>query len=318
VKEVDRWVAEQGNWAGYICSPPVGKDFEMTPEEGYFIKSQADSEWRPASTTTDLSKGAEEQGSRGAKEKGKKGIGKQGNTATRDPLFPYSLIPLSTFSTAGDMRIRGVRITNVTDRSFTVLWETGRPAPGRVRFGSSPSLDGVASDDRGADTTAHTHHVTVAGLSPGTTYYFAVMSGGTADDNDGQLYRVTTGLTLEIPAVQTVYGQVLQVDGMTPATGVLVQLVLEDGDGEGIPGPSAPLSAVTDGQGYWSINLGAARTLAGDAYFNTSDGDRLVVRAWHPALGRTARKVPLRNLPAALPLELRVAWRAYLPVVVGP
>ncbi len=299
VKEIDRWMPELGNWSGHICGTPIG-DFEMTPEEGYFVKSQADSTWRPSGS-------AVEQRSRGARERG--------NTATRDPLFPYSLIPLSTFSIIGEVEIRNVQVTNVTDRSFTVLWETDQPAPGQVRFGSSPALDGTASDDRGADTTAHIHHVTVAGLSPGTTYYFAAVSGGTTDDNGGQFYEVTTGPTLGIPAVETAYGRVLLTDGTTPATGVLMKLVLEDGDGEGSSGQSAPLSAVTDGQGYWSINLGATRTLAGDAYFDASGDDWLVVRAWHPALGWTARKMPLRDLPAALPLELTIARRTYLPLM---
>ena len=46
--EIDRWDAEAGDWAGHICGLPFG-DFEMTPEEGYFIKSRADSLWRPVS-----------------------------------------------------------------------------------------------------------------------------------------------------------------------------------------------------------------------------------------------------------------------------
>jgi hypothetical protein len=75
------------------------------------------------------------------------------------------------------------------------------------------------------------------------------------------------------------------------------------------------LSAVTDGQGYWTVNLGAARTVAGDAYFTADGADRLVVRAWHPALGRAVEGVTLDELPAVLPLELRVAWQTHLPFV---
>ena len=46
VSEIARWNAEVGDWAGHICGQPFG-DFEMTPREGYFIKSQADSVWVP-------------------------------------------------------------------------------------------------------------------------------------------------------------------------------------------------------------------------------------------------------------------------------
>jgi len=48
VTEIDRWAAEVGNWAGHICGLPFG-DFGVTPEEGYFIKSRADSVWNPGS-----------------------------------------------------------------------------------------------------------------------------------------------------------------------------------------------------------------------------------------------------------------------------
>ena len=46
VSEIDRWDADVGDWAGHICGQPFG-DFEMTPDEGYFIASQVDSVWRP-------------------------------------------------------------------------------------------------------------------------------------------------------------------------------------------------------------------------------------------------------------------------------
>ncbi len=286
--EINRWDANVGNWAGHICGLPFG-DFEMTPDEGYFIKSQADSTWRPTSDERPTTKDE----------------GQNTQYAVRNTQY-Y----------ASDVRIRNVQVTNVTDRSFTVLWETDQPAPGQVRFGSSPSLGGVAYDDRGAVAVARTHHVTVGGLSPGSTYYFEVESGATVEDNGGQRYQVATGPTLGIPGVETAYGRVLELDGETPAAGVLVLLLLRDGDRAGSPGESAPLSAVTDGQGYWTVNLGAARTVAGDAYFTADGADRVVVRAWHPVLGHAARIVSLGELPAALPLELRVAWRAYLPFVV--
>ncbi len=54
VSEIDRWDAGVGNWAGHICGLPFG-DFEMVPDEGYFVKSQADSVWHPASITANHS-----------------------------------------------------------------------------------------------------------------------------------------------------------------------------------------------------------------------------------------------------------------------
>lgn len=48
VSEIARWVADVGDWAGHICGQLFG-DFEMTPDGGYFIRSQMDSVWRPGS-----------------------------------------------------------------------------------------------------------------------------------------------------------------------------------------------------------------------------------------------------------------------------
>lgn len=106
--------------------------------------------------------------------------------------------------------------------------------------------------------------------------------------------------------MQTVYGRALRPDGETPAGGVLVQLVLRDSDGEGSPGQSAPLSAVTDARGYWSVNLGAARTPAGDAYFAATGADRLKVTAWHPTARHVIEEVPLQD--SVDPVLFEIDW----------
>lgn len=44
--EIARWNTDVGNWTSYICGESAG-GFEMTPAEGYFIRSRVDSEWQP-------------------------------------------------------------------------------------------------------------------------------------------------------------------------------------------------------------------------------------------------------------------------------
>ncbi len=49
VGEIARWAADVGNWTTHICGLPFG-DFALRPEEGYFIRSQANSMWNPSSS----------------------------------------------------------------------------------------------------------------------------------------------------------------------------------------------------------------------------------------------------------------------------
>ncbi len=180
--------------------------------------------------------------------------------------------------TAPPQEIRHVRVTNVRDNSFSVSWLTTFTTTGEVHYGTDPaSLTSVQLDDRGPGTTDDTHHVTVSGLLPSTTYYFDVVSGPISDTNDGAHYSVTTGPTLGLPpSPDPSYGQVLRQDGTTPANGALVYITLKSaGDAQ-----SAPMSTWVD-SGYWWANLANARTLDLSAYFayDPQGGDAVVVVA---------------------------------------
>ncbi|MCD6291573.1 MAG: hypothetical protein J7M34_13825, partial [Anaerolineae bacterium] len=157
-------------------------------------------------------------------------------------------------------RIRGVQVSNVSDNAATISWITDIPANGVVHYGPTSALGMIGHDDRGPSTSSRTHHVTLRGLAPSTTYFFYVASADAVDDNGGFYYRLTTGPTLSPPSPDTVYGQVFRPDGVTPAEGALVYITLWDGDGQGSSGQAAPLSALVDASGYWNVNLGNART----------------------------------------------------------
>jgi subtilisin family serine protease len=300
--EIDHWDAETGNWVGHICGLSFG-DFEMKPDQGYFIKARARHVWRPvgdSSATADPGRGVGGQGGMGAEER-------RNGEKFLTPAARHSN-PVAWEAAEGGGEIRGVRVTNVTDRSFTVSWMTDQPARGFVRYGSTPALENAAGDDRGADIpstssgprASHSHHVTLTGLSPATTYYFTVVSGNTVQKPDGKLNQVTTGATLGVPPVWTVYGRVMKPDGETPAAGTLVYVTVQNGE-QGAA-ESAPLSAITDDQGYWSLNLGAARTRAGDSYFTfAEDKDiEVIVDVRHPSAGSQTQAVPVHDLTAGL------------------
>ncbi|MCP4168141.1 MAG: hypothetical protein GY759_19915, partial [Chloroflexi bacterium] len=173
-------------------------------------------------------------------------------------------------------QIRDISIVNVNDIQATITWQTDRPTNGEVHYGPTRALGSVAYDDRGVQTTATTHFVSLLGLSPETDYFFYVVSADAVDDNEGALYQFRTGPTLGIGQNDTVYGQVFGPDGVTPAEGALVRILLLDEDGQPSLGQASPLEAIVQSSGYWSVNLGSARTDDLQAYFAYSpSGDQL-------------------------------------------
>jgi hypothetical protein len=175
--------------------------------------------------------------------------------------------------------ISNVRVTNLSDKGFTVSWTTNVASVGQVNYGMTPALGSSRSEDPGAGP--YTHHVSLGGLTPNTPYYFDVISGGYRDDNGGLHYTVTTGPTLTIPGMDTVYGQVFRPDGTTPVAGAIVYVTVVDRNGSGGSGRSAALSALSDADGYWFVNLASIRTADSAAYFSYSaaGGDDLELQA---------------------------------------
>jgi len=189
--------------------------------------------------------------------------------------------------------ISDVRIANVSDKGFTVSWTTNVAAAGRVNYGSTPALGSSRADD--PDARPYTHHVSLGGLNPSTSYYFDVVSDGYTDDNGGSHYSVTTGPTLAIPGMDTVYGQVFRPGGVTPVAGAIVYVTVADRNGSGGSGRSAALSALSDADGYWFANLASVRTASHAGYFSYSaaGGDDLELQADDGPPGRAALTVDL-------------------------
>lgn len=246
--EIDRWY--NNGWDGHICGL-FFNDFTIEQGGGYFVKTASSGIVTPDAPTV---------------------------SAARDEASePHA--PPQPMAQA-DVSISEIRVTNVRDGSLTVSWVTDGPATGYVNFGPTTALGSTAHDDRGDTTVDDTHHVTLSGLLPETTYYFDVVSGTTVDDNGGGHYTVTTGPTLGLPPSDTIYGQVLLADGLTPAQGAIVYITLQDADGKGSSGQSAAMSALVGKTGYWSANLGNARVADLSALFEYSpSGDKVILVA---------------------------------------
>ena len=149
-----------------------------------------------------------------------------------------------------------VKVTNITDSSFTVSWVTDEATVGFLLYGpdAEPSL--TATDDRdqlsGQPSSFLTHHITVKGLNPATNYLFRINSGSKSFDNNGQPYKISTAPTVPgpTPANDVAYGIVVDQSG-APAEGVIIYLSLAN---------ASPLSALSKASGSWLVPLSLART----------------------------------------------------------
>ncbi len=151
---------------------------------------------------------------------------------------------------------KSIKVTNLSDSSFSVSWLTGKPSTGTVSYGEEESrLNLNALDDRdqlsGDTGLFEVHHITVKNLSPSSKYYYTIKSDGSEFDNQGKSFEITTGPTLGSPPVaDPVYGKILT-PSQTPAEGVVVYVSVAN---------AAPLSALAKTNGNWALSLSTARS----------------------------------------------------------
>src|SRR5579864_6175140 len=89
-----------------------------------------------------------------------------------------------------------IRITNISDTSFTVTYTTQASVIGSVLFGKDKSLGQTALDERDQKSgtlTEHTvHSIVLQNLEPNTSYFFSIRSGTSIYLNNGLPYQTTT------------------------------------------------------------------------------------------------------------------------------
>jgi len=149
-----------------------------------------------------------------------------------------------------------VRITNITENSFSVSFTTEQAASGAVKYGSEEkSLRLEIQDDRdqlnGQSGAYQTHHITVKSLLPQTQYYFQIVTQGRqVFENNGAPFSVRTARTAQPASARSAYGTILNQAG-NPAQGALIYFTTSGG---------SPLSAFVKTDGSWSIPLAQLRT----------------------------------------------------------
>lgn len=161
---------------------------------------------------------------------------------------------------------KNVRVTNVSDTSFTVSWTTDKQTQGFVRWGEgAKSLEKIAVDSE--DIASFTHSVDLENLAPLTAYYLQINSGGVDFDNSGIPWQVKTGAKIfTAPPSSIIFGTILT-PATLPAKNVLVYVSV---------GGGSPLSTLTTDDGSWTIPISAARTQSLDAYLPIDETSTLV------------------------------------------
>ncbi len=90
---------------------------------------------------------------------------------------------------AGQQQPQGVRTTNITANSVTVVWQTTTPVIGQIEYGTTPGSFLLRNTGNNQTTN---HSLTLSPLLPETIYYFRIRVGDQVYDNNGAPYSFTT------------------------------------------------------------------------------------------------------------------------------
>lgn len=161
-------------------------------------------------------------------------------------------------------------LTNISGNTFSVIWTTGNPCPGYLIVNEGGGTGMVAYDDRGMNYSGTSHHVTIRGLSPLTTYNYQIISGTTSS----LWSQATTGSNLgyELRG-NNLSGVVYGANGVR-FPGAIAYAWLSDDNNNASSIISIPIDEKNDG---FSIVLGNARTYDLSAYFDLGKAKTLVL-----------------------------------------
>ncbi len=140
---------------------------------------------------------------------------------------------------------KDVRITNITDSSFTVSYITDGSTTGSVVLAGGKNF----SDDRDTGLSSaqnySTHYISVKGLKPATKYQFKIFQ-------DNSSYELTTSPIIPVASslAEPIYGTVSKSDG-SPAAGAIVYLEIP---------LASPLSSLVKGNGNFLLPVNNLRS----------------------------------------------------------
>jgi len=186
---------------------------------------------------------------------------------------------------------QNVKVTNVSDDSFTITYQTDVPVTGSVNFGKDRKLGNTELEDldkeKGSFTPHNIHSITVKKLTPVTKYQLVIVSGQNTFLNSGVPFRIETGPSISFPsAMQTkVKGKVVLPNGNPPIE-ALVYLSSDN---------SQLLSTVVGKNGEFNFSLKDLRSEDLSSYFTAYENTSFKLEAIGKSLKSTV-SISLNNL----------------------
>lgn len=162
---------------------------------------------------------------------------------------------------------RNVKITNISDESFTITYQTDMSTTGSVNFGKDKKLGNTELEDldkeKGNLSPKNIHSITIKKLLPTTKYYLAITSGQNTFLNNGNPFEVSTGPNIvSASALQnTIKGKVILPDG-NPPTEAIAYLNTKD---------SQTISTIVAKDGSFNFSLKSLRSSDLSSYINLEE-----------------------------------------------
>lgn len=193
-----------------------------------------------------------------------------------------------------------VRVTNISDTSFTVSYTTSDKVVGTINYGTySKTLDNLVLDDR--DQLSQTvnkyssHSITVRQLSPSQTYYFEINSGDQKYLNAANPYSTKIGLGISSEPLDQLpmSGKVLDSNGKE-ASSVLIYVDING---------AAKISTLTKNDGSYTLPLNNLRDESLNNYFSLPQSSIVAIQAQTNSSSAKAT-VGLNDLSPVPPITL--------------
>jgi hypothetical protein len=175
---------------------------------------------------------------------------------------------------------QNVRITNVSDTSFTVSYTTVDKSSGSVNYGKDQALGSTALDSRDKQTgglkSYQIHNFEITNLSPQTKYFFTIISGQNTYLNNNQAFQITTGPKVNISSENTkkIKGSVVLPSGGVPSEAIVYIT----------SGISEVYSSLVKQDGTYEIPLNQIRTNTLESYYAFNDKSVIKMLAYGDTL----------------------------------
>lgn len=186
-----------------------------------------------------------------------------------------------------------VRITNLTDSSFTVSYVTNDAVLGTLSYETNNSGGKVALDDRdqqsGSPAPYTIHHITIKNLKSDTNYFFSITSSDKVFlDKEKPFSTKTLPLLTESPTRQPpIVGSISNANGSKDGN-ILVLLVTDN---------AQTLSVLTKSDGSFVMPLNAIRTKDFTSYLSFKENEIIKLLALTPAGKATVSVLPTQISP---------------------